>query len=328
MALLVTGAMGHVGLEVVRQAVRKGHRVVAVHRNAFHSGDAAEIGPLARWVRADLSDPKELEAVLAENAVQGAIHSAAVPNDNVARGDPLAAVRSNVMAIAALLDHARRHGWRRLINVSTGSVFQDATDTDVAVLEDRATAVSNVYSTTKVCGELLTTMYASQFGVSSATVRISWVYGPPLVPTERDHPRGPIPWFLRCAMSGIAVEDPSGGDFLASYTHVSDVAEGLLAAYEADHLRHSQYHLGSGRNYSTSDVVRAVKAAAPEASIVVGPGTAPYTDHTRMRGPLAGERLHQDTGFRPKLDLDGGVAQFAVWMRANRSRWAAEGGQS
>lgn len=325
MALLVTGAMGHVGLEVVRQAVRNGHRVVAAYRNAFHSGDAAEIGPLATWVRADLSNPIELDAVLAANRVQGAIHTAAVPNDNVARGDPLSAVYSNVVAVAGLLEHARRDGWQRLINVSTGSVFQDATNTDLPVLEDRATAVDNIYSTTKLCGELLTTMYASQLDVSAATIRISWVYGPPLVPAVRDHPRGPIPWFLRCALSGAAVDDPSGGDFLASYTHVSDVAAGLLAAYEASQLRHSLYHLGSGHNLSTSEVVRAVKSAVPEASITVGPGTAPYTDHTRMRGPLAGERLYQDTGFRPRLDLEQGVATFADWMRANRSRWAAEG---
>ena len=97
---------------------------------------------------------------------------------------------------------------------------------------------------------------------------------------------------------------PAGNDFLASYTHVSDVAAGLLAAYEAETLRHPMYHLGWGKNFSTAEVVRAVRAAVPKAMISVGPGTAPWTDHTRMRGPLAGNRLFEDAGFKPSLDLD------------------------
>jgi nucleoside-diphosphate-sugar epimerase len=164
-------------------------------------------------------------------------------------------------------------------------------------------------------------MYRTQFDVSAATVRISWVYGPPLVPAVRDDPRGPIPHFLKCAVSGMPVRDPSGADFAASFTHVSDVAAGLLAAADARELLHPVYHLGSGVNYSTRDVVAAVKAAVPGAIIEVGPGTAPYTDHTRMRGPLAGKRLLEDTGFTPRLGLAQGVTAFADWMRANRERW-------
>ena len=60
-----------------------------------------------------------------------------------------------------------------------------------------------------------------------------------------------------------------------------------------------------------------MRAAVPGCSIEVGPGTAPWTDHTRMRGPLAGTRLLDDTGFAPRLSLAQGVAAFADWMRAH-----------
>ncbi|MEZ5844706.1 MAG: NAD(P)-dependent oxidoreductase [Hyphomicrobiaceae bacterium] len=321
MALLVTGAMGHVGLEVVRQAALRGHEVIALRRETFDADSIQSVGDRVVWVQADLADEAAVDALVTDHKIDGAIHPAAVPNDNVARKDPLAAVRSNVMAAAVLLDAARRHRFRRVINVSTGSVFQDASDHSQPVLESRRPAVTNIYSTTKACGEMLVDMYARELAVSAATVRISWVYGPPLVPVVRDHPRGPIPWFLRCALSGVAIDDGSGRDFQASYTHVSDVAAGLLAAYEADRLNHTVYHLGSGRNYTTADVMRAVEAAVPGARLRVGPGTAPYTDHTGMRGPLSGDRLFEDTGFRPRLDLDAGIAAFADWMRNNRARW-------
>jgi UDP-glucuronate 4-epimerase len=321
MTILVTGAMGHVGFEVVRQALARDHRVVAVYRSTFRAGDAEALGRNAAWVPADLADTTAMAAIAEAHAIKGVIHTAAVPNDSIARPDPLGAVTSNVGSVAGLLDLARRHGWRRFVNVSTGSVFQNATDPVTPILEDHPPAVTNIYSTTKYCGELLTSMYRSQFDVSAATVRVSWVYGPPLVPRVRENPRGPIPWFLRCALTGVPVEDAAGNDFLASYTHVADVAAGLLAAYEAETLRHPMYHLGWGKNFSTAEVVRAVRAAVPKAMISVGPGTAPWTDHTRMRGPLAGSRLLEDTGFKPSLDLDKGVASFADWMRKHEAAW-------
>jgi len=322
MALLVTGAMGHVGHEVVRQAIQRGHHVIAVYRGTFRAADAAAVGAGATWVQVDLADATAVAALADHHPISGAIHTAAVPNDAVARPDPLAAINSNVGAVGNLLDAARRKGWSRFLYVSTGSVFQNATDVTVPVLEDRQTSVSNIYSTTKACGEMLTSMYRSQFGLSAATVRVSWVYGPPLVPRVRENPRGPIPWFLKCALTGVPVEEASGGEFLASYTHVGDVAAGLIAAYESKSLNHDIYHLGSGRNFSTADVVRAVKAAVPGAIVTAGSGTAPWTDHTRMRGPLAGSRLFDDTGFEVRFGLEDGVAQFADWMRKNRESWA------
>jgi nucleoside-diphosphate-sugar epimerase len=90
-------------------------------------------------------------------------------------------------------------------------------------------------------------------------VRVSWVYGPPLV--TDDPPRGPIPAFLKAVLKRQAIRLPSGADFAASFTYVSDVAAGLLAAWRACELHHDVYHLGSGINYTARQVADAVRAA-------------------------------------------------------------------
>jgi UDP-glucuronate 4-epimerase len=317
MAILITGSMGHVGYETVRQALAAGHEVVAQYRSVFRDADAEALRGPVTWVCCDLAVPADVAAMVDGHPIDGCIHTAAVPNDQVARMDPVAAVDANVGAVCRLLDAARRQRWRRFIYTSTGSVFQNAPDATTPILEDAPPKASNTYSTTKLAGELLTTLYRSQFGVSAATVRISWVYGPPLVPRVRDNPRGPIPVFLKLALAGKPVHEPSGADFAASYTYVVDVAAGLLAAYRTPALRYDIYHLGSGRNFDTAAVAAAVRAAVPGAKIEVGPGTAPWTDHTRMRGPLAGTRMLGDTGFAPAFTLEAGVAAFADWMRAH-----------
>lgn len=315
MALLVTGAMGHVGQEVVRHAVAVGATVIAQYRTTYRDHDARALGDKVTWVSCDLADPGAVAALCETHAIDACIHSAAISNDKYARPQPLTAINANVGATANLLDMMRRQNWTRFLYVSTGSVFQNATDPSKPILEAAAPSVTNIYSTTKYCGELLTRMYRSQFDLSAAVVRVSWVYGPPLV--TDDPPRGPVPAFLKSALAGKPIRLPSGADFAASFTYVADVAAGLIAAWRATTLNHDVYHLGSGENYTARHVADAVRAAVPGATIELGAGTEPWTIHSRMRGPLAGERLLTDAGFRVGYSLEKGVRAYADWMRAN-----------
>lgn len=317
MALLVTGAMGHVGYAVARHAVEQGLPVVAQYLNTFDNAAAERLGSKATWVRCDLSDPFEIATLALKHDIDGCIHSAALPNDKAARPVPQRAFQSNVAGVQTLLEVGRQSGWRRFVLVSSGAVFQRWTDTAKPIRETDAASPVNVYGTTKHCAELLTSMYSEIYKLSAATVRVSWIYGPPLVPKEFDGPRGPIPEFLRRALKGEAIDEPSGGDFAASFTHVDDCALGLLAVYRADKLGFSLYHLGSGENYTTARVTDAVRACVPGAKVRVGAGTKPWTDFTVLRGPLNCDRMRDDVGFSPTLTLEQGVAQFAEWMRKN-----------
>jgi UDP-glucuronate 4-epimerase len=318
MALLITGAAGHVGLTLAKLAIRSGIDVVAQHRSPVPKDVVEQFGERIRWMHCDLDDAFSLSAALSQHQIDGCIHTAAVPNDRVAHPIPWETVQTNAMATAALLELARRQNWRRFVYVSTGAVFQKDMDLGQPLLEDHPLSPSSLYGSTKAAGELFVGMYRKQYGLSASTVRISFVYGPPLVPAVRDLPRGPIVAFLRDAILGIPVREEAGGDFVASFTHIDDVAEGLLASYTAPALNHDVYHLGHGRNWTTFEVAEAVRAAVPGAIVEIGPGTMPWTTYNRMRGPLAGSRLKDDTGFVPSLPLDKGVAAFATWMNDNR----------
>lgn len=322
--LLVTGGMGHVGYETVRQAAVRGVDVVAQYMSTFRKADAEALGPRVTWAQCDLSDPFELTMLTAEHDIDSCIHTAAVPNDAVGVPQPLRTFNSNVVATQLLLEAARRLKWRRFILVSTGSVFQSLPDATTPVHEDTIPTPHSLYASTKRAAEMMTHVYATTYGLNAATARISWIFGPPLVPPAYDGPRGPIPEFLRRALRGEKIREPSGGDFAASFTYVPDCAEGLLTLWGAETLAHSVYHLGSGRNYTAFDVAEAVRKAVPGAQIEIGGGTAPWTDTTVMRGPLDCKRMLEEFGFRPRHSLEEAVAAFADWMRANPERWNRE----
>lgn len=316
MSLLVTGAMGHVGYGVVRAAVAHGLDVVAQFYSRHDEAAARALGPSVRWRRCNLADAAAVAALAAGDPIDGCIHCAALPNDAVARPAPAQAFEVNVTAVQRLLEHARAGGWRRFVLVSSGAVFQRWSDRTRSIRETEPASPVSVYGTTKHCAELLAAMYRNVYDLSTATARVSWIYGPPLVPRGFEGPRGPIPYFLRRALRGEPTREP-GGDFAASFTHIDDCAEGLVALYRAATLAHPLYHLGSGRNDTTAEVAAAVRAAVPGCTLEVGPGTEPWTRYTVMRGPLDCERMRAELAFAPRLDLAAGIAQFAEWMRAN-----------
>jgi nucleoside-diphosphate-sugar epimerase len=319
MTLLVTGATGHVGGEIVRQAVKRGTRVIAIARDEVSEAEAKAF-PTVKWLQCDLADTDAVLALAQRNRIDACIHAAAISNEAYARPDPRGAIATNVGATANLLEAARLASWRRFVLISTGSVFSLNSDTTRPILEDQAPGVANVYSTTKLCAELLTRMYRTEYGLSAATVRISWVFGPPII---SDQPmRGPIPSYLLRALQGIAIRE-SGADFAASFTYVADAAEGLLAAASAPELRHPTYHLGHGVNFTAEQAAAAVRSAVPDAVIELTGGTEPWTRYTSLRGPLAGDRLRTDTGYSPTHTLAAGVRAYADWMRAHPGLWRA-----
>lgn len=319
MTLLITGAAGHVGRELVRQAAAQGRAVIALHRGAAPADGQA---PGVTWRPLDLDDAAAVAAFAAATPIDACIHAAAISNEAYARPNPPGAFATNCAATVTLLDAAKRHGWRRFLLVSTGSVFQRRADLVTPILEDEPPQPGNVYGTTKAVAEQMVEMYRREFSLSAASVRISWVYGPPVV--SLSPARGPIPSFALRALRGEAIRE-GGGDFAASFTHVSDVAAGLLAATAADALRHGMYHLGHGVNFPAAAVAEAVRAACPGAVLDLGPGTEPWTRYTALRAPLAGGRLTEDTGFRPGVSLAAGVGSYVAWLRAHPELWPAGG---
>ncbi len=314
MVLVVTGASGHVGQEIVRQAATSGRDVLALSRSG-QPDPSMERQSNVTWAACDLRDRDALARLIGRHSISSCVHAAAISNEAYARPDPLAAIETNVAATANLLEAARLNEWRRFLFISTGSVYQCRSDTVSPILEHEPPAPQNIYSTTKVSAEMLVRMYRSEFQLSASSIRISWVFGPTLI---ADAPtRGPIPSYLFRCLRGEKISEP-GGDFAASFTYVGDVAAGMLAADEAEHLAHDIYHLGPGRNHSVRDVADAVRAAVPGADIELGGGTAPWTTFTALRGPLAGTRLLDDVGFQPTHSLEQGIMAYAEWIRANR----------
>ncbi len=294
--LLITGGGGLVAQHVAEAAAARGWAV----RLADLDGQAPGWAPAAERLAFDIRD----HAALA-GAVEGCdavVHCAAVVGPERARRDPLAAVAVNVNATAALLEAAHRRRARLLV-MSTATLYGHRDDLQPL---DEAGPVSplGIYDATKLMAETYCTAHRRTYGSDVASFRTGFVYGRGTAIGE---------YFLPRVLRGEAVAEPAGADHPCDFTYVVDLAEALMAAATAPSLPEPVYNVTGGRLRSRGELADVVRALLPEARISQGPGPDPGR---HLRGPCRIERAARDFGWRPRFDLESGMAD---WLRRERA---------
>jgi dTDP-4-dehydrorhamnose reductase len=156
MRLLVTGAGGMLGQDVVRAAEADGDEVVALAR-----GDL------------DVTDERAVAAALSDEHVDAVVNCAAWTDVDGAESDPDGADAVNALG-AGNVAQAAAHVGARLVHVSTDYVFDgDRAADEAAYVESDAPGPRSVYGASKLAGE--EAVVAA--GGSHAIVRSSWLFG-------------------------------------------------------------------------------------------------------------------------------------------------------
>ena len=148
--VLITGANGQLGHELVRATIAAGHEVVATSHETL-----------------DITDKTAVDAVMTETRPDVVIHAAAWTAVDACESDPEKALLVNGTATKFIADAARAVG-AHVVYISTDYVF-DGSKTS-AYDESDATNPQSVYGSSKLAGE-------RALGATDAIVRISWVCG-------------------------------------------------------------------------------------------------------------------------------------------------------
>jgi dTDP-4-dehydrorhamnose reductase len=156
MRILVTGAGGMLGQDVVRAAEAAGDEVIALAR-----GDL------------DVTDERAVAAALSDEQVDAVINCAAWTDVDDAESDPDGADAVNALG-AEHVANAAAHVGARLVHVSTDYVFDgDRSPDEPAYVESDVPGPRSVYGASKLAGEEAVTAA----GGSHAIVRSSWLFG-------------------------------------------------------------------------------------------------------------------------------------------------------
>jgi nucleoside-diphosphate-sugar epimerase len=322
MAILVTGAAGFVGLNIVAHLLASGRDVVGLDRIPLPPRAVRDFAALPgrfTLIGGSILSGADLSRALTIAPVEAVIHCAVI-TAGAARetADPETIVAVNVQGAVGALMAAVRRGVKRFVYPSSGSIYGLAAK-GVAVIEEDSLPPAPVmlYGLTKRAAETILPRVALTQGVRFTAARLGSVYGPWEYATGVRDTLSPMWQALECARSGR--EAVLGPPWRGDYIYARDVAAGLVRIADAPALSRTIYNLGSGHAATVEDWCAALAPLVPGFRWRrAGAGEAyDVESHTGFdRGAFDIGKIAAETGFVPRFDFASAAADYLAWLNA------------
>ena len=291
MKILVTGACGYKGHVLIPKLLNRGYQVVGLDVMWF--GNFQEPHPNLSLVKADVRDVENIDL----KGVDAIIHLSSIANDPCGDLDPKLTWEVSALATMQLADKAKRHGIKRFIYASSGSVY--GIKDELQVTEELELKPISEYNKTKMVGERVMLSYSDDMVVQ--IVRPATVCG--YSPRMR----------LDVSVNMLTVQALSkgkitvfGGAQTRPNIHIEDITDVYL--HLLDHPSVTGVYNAGFENISILDIAKIVTRHVP-VEIIVTESNDPRSYRVNSDKLLA-------TGFKPKKGVEDAVLEIIAKYRA------------
>jgi UDP-glucose 4-epimerase len=314
MRVLVTGAAGFIGANLVDRLLAEGHDVVAL--DDFSRGRLDNLAEARRsnetrpgsfsLVRHDIT-ADDLPAVLAAARPEVICHLAAQIDVRVSVADPLLDARLNVLGTINVLQSAVAAGSRKVVYTSSGGSIY-GTPAQLPVSERAKVAPESPYAASKVSGEVYLGTYRALYGLDYTSLALGNVYGP------RQDPHGEagvVAIFASAFLDGRPSRIFGDGTATRDFVFVDDVVDAYVRALEPSFASGRRLNIGTGQSTSVRELhtVIAKECGAPDEPVMAPP----------RKGELQAIALDvsaaRAAGWEPWTPLTEGIKHTVDWIR-------------
>lgn len=311
-AVLVTGGCGFIGTEVVRQLLKNGYNVRVVDDL---SKPESKVSDDYEFLRIDLSDPAR--ATEAFKGIEICVNLAAkIGGIGYFHKYPAMILSENNKIYSSTFEAAARCNLERMVYVSSSMVFE-ATRTFPSREEDvlRIPPPITSYGLSKLVGEWYCRAFFAECGLPFTIVRPFNAFGINEAPGEEVGYAHVIPDLTKKALSGqYPLELLGDGETTRCFTHVRDIARGIIQAMESKSAVNEDFNLGTSEEIRILDLARKIfelcRPGEPfRAKFVNG---FEFDIERRVPDASKAKRL---LGWEPQVTLDDGLAEVVEWLR-------------
>ncbi|MEM8937197.1 MAG: dTDP-glucose 4,6-dehydratase [Pseudomonadota bacterium] len=333
MKILVTGGAGFIGSAVARMALDRGLEVVNFDKLTY----AANLDNLKGWseragyafVHGDICDPEQVFAALDTHQPDAIMHLAAESHVDRSIDGPGAFIETNLLGTYQLLAQARRYydtlsGERkdrfRFHHVSTDEVYGALGATGLFT-EETPYKPNSPYSASKAGSDFLVRAWGETFSLPVVTSNCSNNYGPYQFPEKL------IPVVVLAALEQRPIPVYGKGENVRDWLYVDDHADALLLILEKGVLGET-YNVGGNNERRNIDLVQTICTLMDELSPQTNNHDALIefvTDRPGhdLRYAIDATKIEKDLGWRPKTNVEEGLAQTVRWYLDNAWWWEA-----
>jgi len=307
--VLVTGACGFIGSNLCHSLLIDGYSVTGV--DAFTENYASEIKKKNLTLLEEFNSFKLLECDLLNvdltKLVEGAdviFHLAGQPSVHNSWGNDFEIYsKRNVMLTQKLLRAAEEAKTPRFVNSSSSSVYGRVISTPTKEFDEKRPI--SPYGVTKLAAENLVTLYGTEFGLSTVSLRYFTVYGP------RQRPDMAFNRLIHAGYTKNRFPLHGDGSQIRDFTFVGDVVEANKLAAFSELTPGSVFNIGGGSPISLREVIVSLeeimdlKIEIEESPL--GPGNPMITTADCT---AAGSEL----GWKPKMNIYEGLKAQVLWQ--------------
>ena len=304
---LVTGGAGFIGSHTVDRLLALGHEVRVI--DDLSSGTKDNLaGKKVEFIQADIRDRKATGRAM--SGVDRVIHAAAWRSVPKSMADPYGYMDVNVLATTSLLEHAVKAKVKRVVCVSSSSVYGE-TD-KVPLREDQPTLPISPYAASKLIDEVLCGLFTRGFGIETVAVRYFNVFGP-RQSLENDY-AVVIPKFISCLLRKESPPVYGDGKQSRDFTYVDNVVEGTIAASQARGVSGEVFNIALGEEHTVLDLLN-------ELNTIMGLSIKPALQPQRpgdVRRTLADcSKAKRLLGWSGSVPFAEGLRRTVKWFTAH-----------
>lgn len=305
--VLVTGASGFIGRGTLAALLAEGFDVHAVSSRG--SGPGAPDG--VHWERDDLLAQHSATELIERVAPTHLLHLAwyAEPGAFWRSPENVRWVEASLRLLRAFADHGGRRA------VLAGSCAEYAWQERVVCVEGETPCrPATLYGACKQALYLVAERYAEETGVSLATGRVFFVFGP------HEHPARLASSVARALVLGEQAPC-SHGEQLRDFLYSEDLAAAFVALLRSP--VEGPVNLASGRPTRVRELVQALAAAAGRPELVMlGARPAAPGEPAELLADVT--RLRDEVGWAPSATLEQRAAETIAWWRGQLTPGGAQ----
>lgn len=323
--VLVTGATGFVGLNLLHTLAEDGHRVIGVADGplpqlAVDSLMRTAAPPVMELL--DIRDGASVSEVVSRYRPNVVIHAAAVTaGAERERTDARTIVDVNVGGTQSVLDACRKNEVGRIVHVSSGAVYGAATFGIETLDETTLVEPTGLYGITKLAAEQLARRHAELHDADVVIGRLSAVFGPWEYATGVRDFMSPMLQLVQAAENGETcryVEDAP-----RNWVYAPDAARAIVGLALAPTPRFACYNVCPEERGSVAQLIGRLAMTTPSAEFIrvdrPEDATVSYDADPRLqRARVAASRIREELGGDLWSAHDRAFDSYLAWVESNR----------
>jgi UDP-glucose 4-epimerase len=301
--ILVTGGAGFVGGVLARKLVDAGARVTVL--DDLFTGMAETVPTGAEFVEGSVTDVDLVNELVGRHSL---VFHLAARNIIASTSNPRDDFATNIGGTLNVLLAARDSKVERVVYTSSASVYGNPRS--IPINEDDFLVPLTPYAVSKLGGENYAQAFYESYGVPTACVRYSNVYGPGQRP---DNPYcGVVSKFLVDANAGRPLSIHGDGEQTRDYTYVDDAVDATMLAAIQPRAEGEVFNVGTGIETSVNGLGLAIGNAL---GVSVDLRHIDRRDIDNIRRRVVNiEKARRMLRWTPQVTLETGLGRTAEWF--------------